>query len=208
MEIIPIIDEEDKILDVSYSIKDDYCIIRWKWPNHIDYVSVLKKAEGQVLDPIKNGKLYTKEEYKSHNGYLEKIEEIGKFEYTIYPYMIDYGERTIGEQEGGENRIVLITGKVNTYYSISEKSRWFSNKKNVQISIRAEQHLSKDLFCYVKKKGSYPLDKEDGIMFQFIHDFKPGKNKFAEIEVDKDEFIKLFLTDREKFGEIHSLIRE
>lgn len=207
MEIVEITEEEYKIKDISYSIKDDYCTIRWKWPNQVDYVSVVKTSVGQKADPIESGKLYTKEEYKAQNGYTEKIEHIGKFEYTIYPYLTGYYERTLGKQLTKENRIIIITGKINTYYSILEKPRWFSNKKIVKISIQAEQSLSKEMFCYVKKKGSYPIDKEDGMMFQFIEDIKPGQNKFAEIEVDKDEYVKLFLADGKRFGDIHSLIK-
>ena len=203
-----ITEDEHKIKDISYSIQGDHCTIRWKWPSGIDYVSIVKQGGNQELDPQKDGKLYTREEYKAHNGYIEKIEQIGKFSYTIYPYLSDYGQMTIGYQEDRENSIDIITGKINTYYSIREKKRWFSSKKLVQIIVRAEQHISKDFLCYVKKKGSYPTDKEDGIMFQFIHDFKPGKNEFAEIEIDQDEHIKLFLTDGKKHGEIHSLIKE
>lgn len=199
MDIVQIIEGEDRIKDVSYSIENEHCIIRWKWPNHIDYVLIAKKDEDPEadieVDPVESGKLYTKEEYKSQNGYVEKIEKIGKFEYMISPYILEHGERIIGKQLDGENRIIVITGKINTYYSVSEKPKWFSNKKIIQITVRAEQPIDKDLYCYVKKKGSYPSDKNDGIMFQFIHDFKPGKNKFSEIELDKDEFIKLFLTD-------------
>ncbi|HHX59206.1 MAG TPA: hypothetical protein GX707_00465 [Epulopiscium sp.] len=207
MEIVEITEEEYKIKDISYTIKNDDCIIRWKWPNQVDYVSVVKKLVGQEVDPREAGKLYTKEEYKAQNGYKEKIEHIGKFDYTIYPYLPGYYERTLGKQLDEENKIIIITGKINTYYSVLEKPKWFSNKKLIKITIQAEHSIPKEMFCYVKKKGSYPASKEDGIMFQFIEDIKPGQNKFAEIEVDKDEFIKIFLADGKKFGDIHSLIK-
>lgn len=205
-DIIEIVEEEYKIKDISYSIQNDNCTIRWKWPTKIDYISVVKTPEGQEVNPAE-GKLYTKEEYKAHNGYVEKIEHIGKFKYSIFPYIPDYKQMTLGRQEDGENTIIIITGRITTYYSILEKPKWFSNKKTIRITIQAEQHINKEMFCYVKKKGSYPGDKDDGMLFQFIEDIKPGQNQFAEIEVDKDEYVKLFLADGKKYGDIHSLIK-
>lgn len=207
MQIREIMDEKEQIKEISYSLQEDACVIRWKWPQNLDSIWIVKTKEKELPIHIDQGKLYTKEEYKAQNGYREKVEEIGKFIYTVYPCYHNHGEIIVGNQENKGNQITVITGKIHIYYSLKEKAKWFSNKKSIQIQIHADQGIPKEMICYVKKKGAYPVEKNDGIVFPFVQDLHIGVNVFPEIEFEKDEYVKLFLTDGKQFGDIYHLFR-
>ena len=41
----------------------------------------------------------------------------------------------------------------------------------------------------------------------FISDFFPGDNKMPEIEIDKDEFVRIYLTDEVPYKEAYRIIK-
>ena len=66
-------------------------------------------------------------------------------------------------------------------------------------------HLPKDALCYVKKHGSYPVSKDDGICFDFINNIQAGENIMPPIVVDKNEYVKVFIKDVEKYGNVYDV---
>ncbi|WP_411679520.1 hypothetical protein [Clostridium thailandense] len=200
------------IYDVNFDIDKEKFSIKWKWPKDINLVYVLKTnaLEDFNLDNIsdRNVKLYTREEYKEFNGYCETIKEINQYKYWIFPAIEADGDILLLKQYDGKNEIIVSTGKPEVLYEIKEKrslTSLFSKEKSLEISVYSEMHLPKDALCYVKKHGSYPVSKDDGICFDFINNIQAGENSMPPIVVDKNEYVKVFIKDVEKYGNIYDL---
>ncbi|KPU43312.1 hypothetical protein OXPF_27530 [Oxobacter pfennigii] len=189
----------EQIRDINCVIDGDNCILSWLWPRGIDSVYICRTAEDEKIDIDKvtkeNSKLYTKNEYMEYNGYHERIEGIGRYTYTLYPMVREDGELYLIDQDGINNKISVRTGKIHIVYSVKERKKLFTDKKTVRITVCPEAPVDKDAICYVKKSGSYPQNSSDGIVFPFIQDFTAGENIMPEIEMDKNEYVRLFLTD-------------
>jgi hypothetical protein len=215
MRIVEFLDNNNEIYDVNYELDKDKFTIRWKWPKDIDIVYILKtnSLDDFQMDNINesNVKLYTREEYKEFNGYCETIKEISQYRYSIFPAVEDEEDILLLKQENGKNEIIISTGKPEISYQIKEiKSfkTFFSKEKTLQIVINSEATLKKDVLCYVKKQGSYPVNKDDGICFDFINNISIGRSIMPEITVDKNEYIKVFIKDINKYGNAYSLKQE
>jgi len=215
MRIVELSDNNNEIHDVNYKLDKDKFTIRWKWPKDIDIVYILKtnSLDDFSMDSINesNVKLYTKEEYKEFNGYCETIKEIRQYRYCIFPAVEDKEDILLLKQENGKNEILVSTGKPKISYQIKEiKSfkSFFSKEKTLQIVIDSEAILKKDVLCYVKKQGSYPVNKGDGVCFDFINDIPAGRSIMPEITVGKNEYIKVFIKDINKYGNAYSLKQE
>jgi hypothetical protein len=74
------------------------------------------------------------------------------------------------------------------------------------MSIMTETALDKELLVYVKKIGSVPISIDDGTMYPFVRDFPAGKTEQPEIEIGKDEYIRIFFSNGRKSAEIYELI--
>ncbi len=200
------------IRDVGFHIQEEQCVITWHWPAEIPFVYVHKSLPEQAFDLAQLSdthlRLYTREEYKALGGYRETIEGIGRYAYRIFPGTLDNGAPVMLIQGNQDNVIVVNTGKTKIYYSIKQKKQLFGKYKSVQIHIFTELALPKDVLCYVKKEGAAPMRKEDGTQYAFINDFAPGRNILPEIEVKKNDYIRIFFTDGRKYGEIYELIPE
>lgn len=201
-----------EISDMSYDLDKEKFSIKWKWPKDIDIVYLLKtnSLEDFTLDNINenNVKLYTKEEYKEFNGYCEVIKEINQYRYWIFPAIESEGDIALIKQDNGKNEIIVSTGKPEVLYEIREiKSfaSFFSKEKTLEIAIYSEAPLRKDVLCYVKKYGGNPVNKEDGICFDFINNIQAGKNTMPQIIVDKNEYVKVFIKDVDKYGNAYNL---
>ncbi|WPC39291.1 hypothetical protein [Clostridium sp. JS66] len=215
MKLIEFTNKEQQIQDLSYNLDKKSLTIRWRWPKDIDIVYILKMDifEDFQLDNIneKNVKMYTREEFKEFNGYVETIREINQYRYFIFPAIEQENEITLLKQNDGKNEILVTTGTPKICYEIKEVrsfGSFFSKEKKLQICIYSEVNLSKDVLCYVKKQGSYPLSKEDGICFEFIEDIYAGTNVMPEITVGKNEFLKLFIKNTEKYGNMYNLKKQ
>ena len=75
------------------------------------------------------------------------------------------------------------------------------------MQVFCEVPLPKHYLYYVKKKGNIPLGLEDGIQFQFISDFEVGENVLPEIEVEKDEYVRIYLTDEIPYKEAYRIMK-
>lgn len=212
MKIVEFEEKFGEIKDISSEVEKDKLTIRWKWPENVDIVYVLKTYEMQDfsldLESLKNAKLYTMDEYREFNGYSESIKEITQYKYFVFPALQNDGDILLIKQNNGKNHIVVSTGKPEICYEINEVKSFkglFSKEKNVEIVIKSEVSLDKDVLCYVKKKDSYPTNSKDGVRFDFICDIDAGVNVMPEIKINKNEYVKVFIKDIEKYGSSYKL---
>jgi hypothetical protein len=201
------------ITDVISQVEDRFCTLRWRWPDGVQAVYIHKAAvqephTGAGDIPPVGMKLYTREEYKSNNGYRDRLEEIGLISYTIFARHAENGETVLVKQDDGANHVVISAGKARIYYSIVQKRGLFGKQKTVHMTITAEVPVARDVLCYVKKRGGHPVGKEDGILFPFVQDFTPGRIVLPPIEIGKDDFVRIFFTDGRKYGLYYELVPE
>ena len=201
-----------QIKDIQGFVDGDKLVLKWLWPNGIDFVYIYKSCEDEAAtaDMINNNnaRLYTKEEYKEFYGYYERINEIEKITYWIFPCVKENGKLLLIDQNGIDNRITLSLGKANIFYSIKEKRRLFKDTKIIKIIVRCDKAIEKEALCYVIKSGASPINKDYGKCYSFNQDFNVGRNQLPEIEIKKDDSIRIFFQDGKKYGEIYELIRE
>jgi hypothetical protein len=206
------IDAEDGsplISGLTRVIEEDRCTLRWIWPGGIEAVYIGKTPAEQAAESPKDMgtvKLYTKAEYKANNGYHSRLEAIGRFVFTVYAVLEGSGGPQLILQPNHENSIEISAGRAKIHYSISNKSGLFRKFKTIQIQVTTEVPIAKDVLCYVKKQGSYPANKEDGMLYPFVAPFAAGKTVLPAIEVGKQDFIRLFFTDGRTYGQMYELI--
>ena len=200
------------INDPSVRILDNVIILSWQWPKDIEFVYIVKAIEGQELSFGEESslpmKFYTREEYKSHAGYKDYIHSIGKIVYKIYPALRENGNMIILNQDNQKNEITIKAQKAKIYYSIHYKKGWFNQQKQVKININSEIFVPRETLCYVKKKGSNPTSCDDGSIYPFANDFEPGRTYLPEIQVNKDDYIRIFFTNGKQYGDLYELIPE
>ncbi|MGG1616343.1 beta-mannanase [Paenibacillus sp. NRS-1782] len=205
------------ISELSHKIDDNRVVLRWQWPEGIAVVYIAK----QLADPGVNGqedaealpafsslKLFTREEYKAAGSYRDRIDGIGRVRYTVYPAVREDGDTFVIRQQDGANRLELSTGKAKIRYAVHHKKGWFRSRKTVQIQVTAEVPVPQEALCYVKKRGGYPADQEDGTLYPFTAPFVAGRNVLPAVEVGGDEFVRLFFTDGQKYGTVYELVPE
>ncbi|MDP4143307.1 MAG: hypothetical protein Q8936_02315 [Bacillota bacterium] len=212
MEIRELMPEEEGIGIIRYELTKEKFSIRWDWPKdkELVYIFKIKGIDEISIDELFHlkPKLYTKDEYKEFNGYVEQIEEINQYTFYIFSASEDEEEIVLVKQDDGKNRITLSTGKPNILYEIDEKKAIFSKVKTVTITIRPDINIKKEVLCYVKKEGAYPQSVEDGVKFDFVSDFRAGTNVMPSISIKKNEFIKVFFKDPMKYGNAYNLMQK
>lgn len=199
------------IAALSGVIEDNLCTLRWLWPAGVQAVYIHKaNADRSAAEPTSAAglKLYTKDEYKANNGYHDRIDGIGRIIYTVYACINVGGEQLLVRQPDESNRKIISTGKAKIRYSLRMKSGLFKKYKTVEIQVVTEVPLAKEVLCYVKKQGGYPANREDGTVYPFVVDFAAGRNSLPAIEIGKDDYVRLFLTDGQKYGHLYELIPE
>lgn len=201
-----------EIRDLKKTIQDSELHLSWFWPKEIDFVYIYKASADSIkthrsLDE-RDVKLYTREEYKANQGYITRLDGMGRFVYQILPCQKRDGKLIVFEQ-GNDKNVVYISGsKAKIYFSITYKNKLFQPRKKVRMSIMAEQELNKDLLVYVKKRGGPPASVEDGTVYPFVRDFPAGKSVPPEIEIEKDEFIRIFFNNGKQSAQFYELIPE
>lgn len=215
MKLMEFCNENYGIYDVTSQMDRDRFSIRWRWPEGIDIVYILQAdiLNESPMENIseRNVKLYTKEEYREFNGYVKTIKDIGQYKFIIFPAIQENEDIILLKQDNGINEIIISTGKPEISYEIKEIKNFkslFSREKTIEIIINSEVALNKDVLCYVKKQGSYPVSKEDGICFDFIDNIHAGINIMPDINIGKDEYIRVFIKDIDKYGNAYSLKQE
>lgn len=199
------------ITEVSSRVEDRFCTLRWRWPDGVQAVCI-HKAPAEAADsgelPPSGMKLYTREEYKANNGYRDRLDDIGLVAYTVYARMTEGTDALLVRQRDGANRTLVSAGKARIYYSIQQKKSLFGKQKTVHMTITAEVPVSKDVLCYVKKRGGFPASKDDGVLFPFVQDFAAGRNILPPIEIGKEDAVRIFFTDGRKYGLFYELVPE
>lgn len=203
-------EEQYRILHTVCQVIDGESIVTWQWPKQVETVYVYSFSDGMEQPPeqldTKRLKLFTREEYKTRLGYRERIEHTGVQGYRIFPCLLRSGKPVPIKQMDGSNYVRVSAGKAKLRYSIKYGNKWLSKYKTVRIQLFCEVPVPKEALSYVKKEGSPPANKEDGIAYPFLNDFAPGRHVLPEIEVGKNDYIRLFFADGKAFGELYELI--
>ncbi|KAF6616702.1 hypothetical protein J2W97_003215 [Paenibacillus jamilae] len=205
--------DDPVISELSHKIDDNRVVLRWQWPEGAAVVYIAKQsadtgANGQNEAPTSELKLFTREEYKAAGSYRDRIEGIGRVRYTVYPAVREAGETFVIRQQDGANQLELSTGRAKIKYAVHHKKSWFRSRKTVQIQVTAEVPVPQEALCYVKKRGGYPADRDDGTLYAFTAPFAAGRNVLPSIEVGGDEYVRLFFTNGQKYGTIYELVPE
>ncbi|MFK4340192.1 MULTISPECIES: beta-mannanase [unclassified Paenibacillus] len=205
------------ISELSHKIDDNRVVLRWQWPEGVAVVFIAKQLadpgvngqeDAEALPPFSSLKLFTREEYKAAGSYRDRIDGIGRVRYTVYPAVREDGDTFVIRQQDGANRLELSTGKAKIRYAVHHKKGWFRSRKTVQIQVTAEVPVPQEALCYVKKRGGYPADREDGTLYPFTAPFPAGRNVLPAVEVGGDEYVRLFFTDGQKYGTVYELVPE
>ncbi|MGZ9585584.1 beta-mannanase [Paenibacillus marinisediminis] len=211
MKFIDADNDSPIIAGLNGSIDEDRCTLRWHWPAGVQSVYIRKMdADAGVEEPESPTglRLYTKDEYKANNGYHDRVTGIGRILYTVYACVMEDGEQLLIRQQDGSNRTAVSTGKAKIRYAVRMKGGLFKKYKTVHIQVTTEVPLSKEVLCYVKKQGGYPINRDDGTVYPFVVDFAPGQNVLPAIEIGKEEYVRLFFTDGPRYGHLYELIPE
>jgi hypothetical protein len=184
--------------------------LSWFWSNEIDFVYIYQTAADHVK-PItelneQDLKLYTREEYKVHQGFVFTLETIGPITVRIFPGKIVDGKQIVYKQENSQNLFLINGQRASVYVSITYKTKLFHARKKVNMSIMTDLPIDKELLIYVKKSGGVPRSPSDGTVYPFIRDFPAGKTVLPEIEIEKHEFIQLFLSTGKQAAQHYELI--
>jgi hypothetical protein len=76
------------------------------------------------------------------------------------------------------------------------------------MSITTEIPIRKEQLVYVKKRGGVPLSLEDGTIYPFFRDIVPGTTILPEIEINKQEFVGIFLSKSKDTVQTFELLPE
>jgi hypothetical protein len=201
-----------EIRDLKSTVRDSEVHLSWFWSNEIDFVYIYKTTADHVkpISELEDGELkfYTREEYKVNQGYVSRLESFGRFAYRIFPCQKRDGQLFVFKQENENNLITISGSRAKIYCSISYKNRLFQSRKKVKMSIMTELPLGKELLVYVKKSGGVPVSIDDGTVYPFVRSFPSGKTAPPEIEIDKNEYIKIFLSKGMQAAQKYELIAE
>ncbi|MVO98821.1 hypothetical protein [Paenibacillus lutrae] len=193
-------------------VRDGECVLTWQWPKDIQAVYVYSFEAGaekppELLAP-QQMKLFTREEYKAKSGYRERIDYIGSRGYRIFPCMIKDGAVTALLQKDEHNVVRVNGGKAGIRYSVHYGRKLFGKFKTARIQLFCEIPVPQEALCYVKKEGAPPSGRQDGTAYPFRRDFDAGSQSLPEIEIGRNDYLRLFLTDPSRYGEIFELIQE
>ncbi|MEH7548144.1 MULTISPECIES: hypothetical protein [Bacillaceae] len=208
----PIPSPDDEIRDIKKSIIDTKVHVQWYWPSEIDFVYIHQTPadQGESLNEFEphDLKLYTREEYKANQGLLFNLETLGRITLRIFPGKKVDGHLIVFRQDNDQNHIYINGSRANIYFSITYRQKLFQTRKKVKMIINTELPVSKEQLVYVKKIGAVPLSLEDGTIYPFFRDIVPGKTILPEIEINKHEFVGIFLTKRKDATQPFELIPE
>lgn len=200
---------DPRVADIKVHLEERKVTLSFKWPNELENLYIYKKSllKEEEINWDKPYRKYTKSEYARFGGFVDQSLESAISLYILCPYIQDSFESYIVRYEDHCNEVEVIAKKIEVRYQINEKKKLFSNRKVVQMSIFCETELPKSYLCYVKKRGSIPIGIEDGTCFRFISDFEAGDNVLSEIEVDKDEYVRIYLTEDVPFKEGYRVVK-
>ncbi|WP_160722757.1 hypothetical protein [Bacillus sp. USDA818B3_A] len=208
----PISSPHLEIKEMKSTVNDSDVHVSWHWQNEIEFVYVYKTA-ADLLKPnhqilASELKLYTREEFKANQGLIFRLDKPGSIALRILPGKKVDNRLIIVNQEDERNLLYINGLKSRIYFSITYKQKLFQTRKKVKITIISELPIDKEQLVYVKKRGSIPLSVDDGTIYPFVRDFSSGKTVLPEIEINKHEFIQIFLSKGKQTAQIYELIPE
>ena len=199
-----------EIKELKSSIQDTEVLLTWFWPKEIDFVYIYKAGADKLQETTaveeRDLKLYTREEYKANKGYIGRLDAIGRYAYRILPGQRRDGKLYTFSQENENNLIYITGGRAKVYVSISYKNKLLQKRKRAKMSIITELPLDREMLCFVKKRDAVPNSLDDGTWFPFVHDFPVGETVLPEIELDRNEFIRIFFNKGRQSTDIYELI--
>ncbi|CAG7645722.1 hypothetical protein PAESOLCIP111_05006 [Paenibacillus solanacearum] len=207
------IQEPYRIRKLTFQLQDTDCLLTWQWPKGVDAVCIFgfngdqTGPSPEVPEPERM-KLFTREEYKAHSGYRVRLDRFGRWGYRVFPCVLLDGRRTALRQLDEDNLVFARAGRAKIRCAVRYGGRWFGKYKTVRMELYCEVPVPKEALCYVKKEGGYPVHKEDGIVYPFLHDFAAGRTVLPEAEIGRNSYIRLFLTDGRMYGDLYELITE
>ncbi len=209
MEVRTYQEGDIKLTNIKTHIEDERVTISFKWPNELEQVYIYKRnlLVQEAVDFDRPFRKYTKNEYVCFGGFVDQQVGLGVMEYWICPYFKEAEEGYILDFPDNSNKIKVMTKKIAINYQLNEKKKLFSRTKLVQMHIFCEMDLPRETLCYVKKKGSIPVNSQDGMQFKFIEDFVAGDNILPEIEIDKEEYLRIYLSDEVEYKEIYGVYK-
>ena len=199
-----------RLTGLKAEVKEDEVYLSFKWPRELEQVYIYRRnlLEKEDFNRDKPYRKYTQSEYVRFGGFIDSHPGMGLIEYEVCPYVQTPEEAYLISSEEGNNRVQVMTRKIAIRYILKERKKLFSNSKMVQMQVFCEVDLPREALCYVKKKGSIPVNNEDGMQFQFISDFVAGDNLLPEIEVAKDEYVRIYLSDEVEHKEVYGIYKE
>lgn len=201
---------DPQIGTIKARIDENHMIMNFKWANTLEQVCIYKRnvLRDEEIDWEHPYRKYTKEEYISFGGFVDDIDEAGLLEYTVCPMTFEEDEAVIILYPHSENSLKVPTKKIQIRYAIKEKNKLFSQRKIVEMNVFCDTDLKKEMICYTKKKGAIPVNEEDGVQFNFMKDFSAGHNTLPEIEIDRDEHIRIYLAKAVKHRELYWVYKQ
>ncbi|GEM_PF-514649 len=220
------------IRELTRRVSGEVCTLQWHWPAGTDSVYIGRRAldahhaEASDAGTVPLGgsevyaagasgdfnaselKLYTREEYKASGGYRDRLDGIGRYAYTVYAALPGSGEPVLVRQPQGENTVETPAGRAKIRYAVREKKPLLRAYKTVKIELSCEVPLGEGVLCYVKKSGAYPTGPQDGTVYPFAAPFPAGRTSLPEIEVGKNDYVRVFFTDGKKYGQLYELLPE
>ncbi|UUZ96037.1 hypothetical protein LJK87_17705 [Paenibacillus sp. P25] len=205
-------EERHRIRQAASRLADGECVVTWQWPADIQYVYIHSFGGGEEARPEaideRRLKLYTREEYKVRGGYRSPADFIGARYFRIYPCVME-GVQLITLSQTGEDNLARVSGgRAKIRYAIQYGLPWFGKYKSVRIRLFCEIPVPKEALCYVKKQGAVPLNPEDGTLYPLLRDLPAGRTELPEIQVGRQDQVRLFLTDGKRYGDQFEVIPE
>lgn len=191
--------------------------LTWEWPKDVQYVYLAsyRPEEEPAGRPDeawlarRTLKLVTREEYKMKAGYRDRVDFIGMKLYRLFPCTrTEDGEIRAYMQWDDRNVVRISGGKAAIRYKVAYGKGWFQKLKPVVLELFCEIPVPEEALCYVKKKGSEPVHRDDGIVYRFNRGFEAGRNRLPEIQIAKDEYVRIFFTDGQAYGTMYDLMKE
>lgn len=209
MEIKMYSEGDPLISNIKTHVEEDKITLNFMWSNHLEQVYVYRRnlLQEEQFNWDKPYRKYTKDEYIRFGGFVDISAELGILEYSICPFIKEDTNAYIIQYEEPCNRVEVSTRRIQIKYTLKEKRKLFGSTKNVQMHVFCDTQLPRELLCYTKKKGSIPLDAQDGTQFKFITDFAAGDNVLPEIEMDKDEYIRIYLAENIEHKELYKVYK-
>lgn len=188
---------DSNISQMRSQVEEGEITLHFTWPTSMKQVYIYRRnrLQDEAFNLQEPYAKYTKEEYAKYSGFKDRCHVLGMMEYMVCPFVEEEGRALVIQYEDERNKIEVATGVIQMTYRLKEKNRLFSKRKSVQMKIFCEVDLPSSTLCYVKKKGGIPSSYSDGTRFAFISDFRSGENVLPEIEVEQDEYIRVFVRE-------------